>query len=87
MFYIIGNGLIIEQYDSCPDQDDLECLGEECGLDELWVIDGQHAGITWARTPDPAPKKRIVFGQRETYPDQDNERTRTAHRRTRGYAL
>ena len=49
MYYIIGDGQIIEQQDSCPTDDDLKYLADICNLDELWVIDGQHSGITYER--------------------------------------
>lgn len=68
MYYIIGDGRIIDFYDryNCPDQDYLERLANECDLDELWVIRGEHAGITYERPePEPpaAPKHRLVFGE------------------------
>jgi hypothetical protein len=52
-YYIMSEGMLIEQYQSCPTEDDLKELAEECGLDDMWVIDGEHSGITWTR-PDPS---------------------------------
>lgn len=67
MFYIMSDDdRIIEQYNSCPTLDDLEELANECHLHYLWVIRGEHSGITWTRPenePEPAPKPRLVFGQ------------------------
>ena len=66
MFYIMSaDDRIIEQYTSPPTMDDLKKLADECCLHELWVIDGEHSGMTWTReTPAaPTPKPRLVFGQ------------------------
>lgn len=64
MYYIMStdSGQLIEQYNSCPDTVDLRKLAEECKCD-LWVIDGQHAGITYEREPQSKPRPRLVFGQ------------------------
>ncbi|MHC4071205.1 MAG: hypothetical protein ACYTGS_04095 [Planctomycetota bacterium] len=68
MYYIIGDGHIIEFYDSYngPDQDYLKQLADDCDLDELWVIRGEHSGITYERPkaePEPKHKPRLVFGE------------------------
>ena len=67
-FYIMSDdGQLIERQDECPSADDLRELAEECECD-LWVIRGEHAGITYERPTKPTPKPRLVFG--EPIPDE-----------------
>jgi len=56
MYYIIGNGQIIDQSQSCPTEDDLKALADEYCLRELWVIKGEHSGIAYSRPEPPAIK-------------------------------
>ena len=51
MFYIVSeDGQIIEQSWGCPTMEWLSALAHECKCD-LWVIEGEHSGITYTR-PD-----------------------------------
>ena len=62
-YYVMSDtSELIERLESCPSEDDLRALADECGLDELWVIEGQHSGITWTR-PAKRDRPRLVFGQ------------------------
>jgi len=47
MYYIVceDSGQIIESSWSVPSLDELRTLAEQCECD-LWVIEGQHSGIT-----------------------------------------
>ena len=62
MYYIISedNGQLIELQESCPTTDELATLAEECECD-LWVIEGEHSGITYERPrTEPAPDPVIA---------------------------
>jgi len=49
MFYIMSDdGELIESVERCPTTDELAELADECDCD-LWVIRGEHAGITYER--------------------------------------
>ena len=53
MYYIVAadNGQIIERWDYF-EMADLKKLAEECECD-VWVIEGEHSGITYERPKDP----------------------------------
>jgi hypothetical protein len=72
MYYVIGDGIVLEMFDSLPYSDEeLPDLADEYAVDEIWVIRGEHIGLSWERPsprPESAPQSRIVFGQKETYP-------------------
>ena len=58
-FYIMSDdGQLIECQDERPSEDDLRELAYECECN-LWVIRGEHAGITYER---PDEDGRDQFG-------------------------
>ena len=58
-FYIMSDdGQLIECQDERPSEDDLRELAYECECN-LWVINGEHAGITYER---PDEDDRDQFG-------------------------
>ena len=57
-FYIMSDdGQLIERQDACPSEDDLRELAYECECN-LWVIRGEHAGITYERLSNGTRKEQ-----------------------------
>lgn len=66
-YYVMNeHSELMERLEIRPTESDLYELANDCGCDELWVIEGQHSGIVWVRPAPqikPTSKPRLVFGE------------------------
>lgn len=61
-FYLVSddNGCIVENQETCPSQEELQQQADYFGC-SLYIIDGEHAGLTACPTNAEALEQKALF--------------------------